>query len=84
MLAEFDKPAEQGVSAEVVEMKPQAKPVSKITNVKSSLYLPPQAHRKLKEIALAHNCKVHDLFIEGIDHVLGKKGYPTVAEFSKK
>ena len=71
-------------TSSVVEFEPKSKPTKKAPTVKSSLYLPPNAHRLLKEIAFAKNCKVHDLFIEGIDHVLTGKGYATVEELSKK
>lgn len=70
--------------AKMVDIAPQLKSTAKATTVKSSLYLPPQVHRLLKEIALAKNCKVHDLFIEGINHVLAGKGYATVEELVKK
>lgn len=72
--------------AQVVEIKkPNASTTTvKQATVKSSLYLPPKAHRLLKEIAFAQDCKVHDLVIEGIDRVLNSHGYGTVAEVAKK
>lgn len=69
-------------AAEVVTIAPPA--TVKAKPVQSTLYLPPQAHRQLKEIAFAMDCKMHDLFIEGINHVLAKKGYGTVEELAKK
>lgn len=51
---------------------------------KTSLYLPPAAHLKLKELALSKGCKVHDLVIQGIDKVLADNGFPSVDELSKK
>lgn len=71
------------VTADVVELAPKAKPSSKVKPVQSTLYLPPQAHRKLREIAFAKDCKMHDLFIEGVNNVLASKGYPTVEELAK-
>jgi len=51
--------------------------------VKSTIYLPSQAHRKLKEVAFARDCKVHDLIMEGISHVLKENGHPSVEELKK-
>jgi hypothetical protein len=49
---------------------------------RTSIYLPKAAHDKLQEIAFHEGRKkVHDLFIEGIDAVLIKRGYRTTAEF---
>lgn len=48
---------------------------------RTSIYLPKAAHDKLQEIAFHEGRKkVHDLFIEGIDTVLTKRGYATTAE----
>lgn len=85
LLDNIDMQTGQGsIPAKVVEMKPQDAPATKIKTVKSSLYLPPQAHRLLKEIAFTQDCKVHDLMIKGIDNVLASHGYDSVAELSKK
>ncbi len=48
--------------------------------VHTSVYLPKQAHRKLKEIAFHTDKKVHDLIMEGIDEVLKRHGHPTSGE----
>ena len=42
--------------------------------VHSSIYVPKPAYRKLREIALARECKVHDLILDGIDAVLREHG----------
>ncbi len=48
---------------------------------RTSLYLPKAVHDKLQEIAFHEGRKkVHDLFIEGIDTVLTKRGYATTSE----
>jgi len=52
--------------------------------VHTSLYVPKPAHRKLKEIALVSECKVHDLILRGIDAVLLEHGHPTTAELRAK
>lgn len=85
LLANIDMKAEEGCEApKVVELPTQVAPATqKTANVKTSLYLPPQAHRKLKEIAFAMDCKVHDLVIEGVNKVLKDKGFPSVSELAK-
>jgi hypothetical protein len=67
--------------ASVVELKPRAevKP-AKVGTVKTSVYLPAQAHRKLKEIAFAKDCKVHDLIVDGLNRVLADNGYAPIRE----
>ena len=48
---------------------------------KTSIYLPQPVKEKLEEIAFHEGRKkVHDLFMEGIDAVLTKRGYATTAE----
>lgn len=48
---------------------------------KTSIYLPQSVKDKLEEIAFHEGRKkVHDLFMEGIDAVLTKRGYATTAE----
>jgi hypothetical protein len=37
-----------------------------------------EAHRRLREISLAENCKVHDLIHEGIVTVLKKRGFTRI------
>src|SRR5215207_10009836 len=50
--------------------------------VHSSIYVPKPAYRKLREIALVRECKVHDLILDGIDAVLREHGHPTTGELS--
>ena len=49
--------------------------------VHSSIYVPKAAYR---EIALARECKAHDLVLDGIDSVLREHGHPTTAELRAK
>ncbi len=70
-----------GQSPTVVSIDAPAKPTKP---TKTSLYLPPKAHHKLKEMALAKGCKVHDLLIAGIDHVLTSEGFKPVSEYVEK
>ena len=72
----------QGEATEKVV--PVAPVVASEKPVKTSLYLPPKALKRLKEIALAQDCKVHDLVLQGLDHVLTSQGFPTVAEHAGK
>ncbi|MGJ8690831.1 MAG: hypothetical protein ACSHXZ_15090 [Gammaproteobacteria bacterium] len=86
LLANIDMEKGQGSDADfkqVVEMPQTALNPGKSTPVKTSLYLPPEAHRKLKEIAFAKDCKMHDLVIDGVNRVLSENGYPTVKELAK-
>ena len=46
--------------------------------VHTSLYLPREVHRRLREIAFARDVKVHDVIMEGIDAALLKHGHPSV------
>lgn len=48
--------------------------------MRTSLYLPRAVHDKLREIAYVERCKVHDLFIEGIDKVLAERGFASTKE----
>lgn len=48
--------------------------------VKSSIYVPTEAHKKLREIAFTTDCKVHDLYLEGINRVLESRGFPPVTK----
>ena len=75
-------PAPEPVST-MSEPAAPAKPVGRKAQpdiVDTSVYLPKQAHRKLKEIAFHTDKKVHDLIMEGIDEVLKRHGHPTSAE----
>jgi hypothetical protein len=48
--------------------------------VHSSLYLPEPVYEALRETAFHERRKIHDLIIEGIDAVLKKRKYPSVAD----
>lgn len=68
----------------VVEIAPKPTPPQKKPKVvKSTVYLPSKVHRKLKEIAFARDCKIHDLIMEGLSHVLTENGHPSVDELKK-
>ncbi|MEO9630717.1 MULTISPECIES: hypothetical protein [Pseudomonadota] len=72
-------------TAEVVPLaQPAPTPSKRADVVKSTIYLPPQVHRKLKEIAFAKDCKLHDLIMKGVSRVLVEHGYPTVDELKEK
>jgi hypothetical protein len=43
--------------------------------VHTSIYVPKAAYRKLQEIALVQERKVHDIIMDGIDTVLGQHGH---------
>lgn len=46
--------------------------------VHTSVYLPREVHRRLREIAFTRDVKVHDIIMEGIDEALRKHGHPSV------
>lgn len=75
----------------IQETQPQAEPVgvdatpsntnaapakAQSDKIKSSLYLPPDVMDRLREIAFHERCKMHDLFLEGIDRVIEGRGHP--------
>lgn len=58
-----------------------AKPASRKARpdiVHTSVYLPREVHRRLREIAFTRDVKIHDVIMEGIDAALRKHGHPTV------
>jgi hypothetical protein len=61
----------------------QAKPKPNPEVHHTSIYVPKVAYRKIREIALTHDAKPHDVIMEGIDLVLAKYGHPSVAELKK-
>lgn len=46
--------------------------------VHTSVYLPREVHRRLREIAFTRDVKVHDVIMEGIDAALQQHGHPSV------
>ncbi|MCJ2049491.1 hypothetical protein [Methylobacterium sp. J-070] len=52
--------------------------------VHTSVYLPREVHRRLREIAFTRDVKVHDVIMEGIDAALQKHGHPPVASLKLK
>ena len=69
-----DRPPEQSDAA------PNAKPAGRVRPevVHTSVYLPREVHRRLREIAFTRDCKVHDVIMEGIDAALQKHGHPSI------
>ena len=52
--------------------------------VHTSVYLPREVHRRLREIAFTRDVKVHDVIMEGIDAALQKHGHPAVSSLKPK
>lgn len=48
-----------------------------------TLYLPKPVHRQLRELANEEDKKLHDLYLEGINLVLKKRGLKSIAELTK-
>lgn len=61
-----------------------AAPEREKTVVKTSTYLPLEVHEVLREIAFHERTKVHDLLMEGIEHVLKTRRHPTIAELKQR
>jgi len=77
------EPAAEASSIPKTEPAPVVKPPAQKLNpdvIRTSIYLPRPVYRRLKEIALTTDQKVHDLFIEGIDAALRKYGHPGISE----
>lgn len=64
--------APEGPSTEAPAPRPKPKGPD---IVHTSLYVPKAAYRKLQEIALLQERKVHDIIMDGIDTVLGQHGH---------
>ena len=47
-------------------------------------YIHPAVKEVLRDITYHKRCKEHDLFVEGLEHVLKKNSHPTVAEIIAK
>lgn len=63
------------------EAQAPAKPASRKARpdiVHTSVYLPREVHRRLREIAFTRDVKIHDVIMEGIDAALRKHGHPNV------
>nr|WP_137830244.1 hypothetical protein [Methylobacterium sp. L1A1] len=70
-----DRPPETATDA------PTPKPAGRRARpeiVHTSVYLPREVHRRLREIAFTRDVKVHDIIMEGIDEALRKHGHPSV------
>lgn len=42
----------------------------------TSVYIPRAAYERLREIAFAERCKIHDLLMQGVDLVIAERGHP--------
>ena len=66
---------------EAIAEAPAPKPAGRRARpeiVHTSVYLPREVHRRLREIAFTRDVKVHDVIMEGIDEALRKHGHPSV------
>jgi hypothetical protein len=50
----------------------------------TSIYVPKTAYRKIRDIATMGDRRPHDVIMEGVDLVLAKYGFPSVAELIKE
>ena len=51
---------------------------------KATVYLPRAALKRLKQMALDHDCRVNDFLQEGVDMMLAKYGQPSLGDFREK
>ena len=79
----------RATSAEVAEERPAVAPPAAAPRraarpdvQHTSIYLPRAAYDRLREIAFAKRCKVHDLIMQGIDHVIVEHGHTEQASRS--
>jgi hypothetical protein len=49
----------------------------------TSVYIPREAHERLREIAFTERKKIHDLLMEGIDAVIANRGHSERARRTK-
>jgi hypothetical protein len=52
--------------------------------MRTSLYISEPVHDVLREIAFNLDCKIHDLFREGIEAVLKKHRHPSIDEINDR
>lgn len=73
--------ASPAITDRPLEAQAPAKPAARKTRpdiVHTSVYLPREVHRRLREIAFTRDVKIHDVIMEGIDAALRKHGHPTI------
>ncbi len=76
-----EPPASTQSKPDTVGEKPKRRARPEI--VHTSVYIPRPVYQKLREIAFALDCKIHDLVMEGIDAALHKHGHPSAAELKR-
>ena len=77
---------EPAAAAPAVAADTPAKPAGRRPRpdvVHTSVYLPREVHRRLREIAFTRDVKVHDVIMEGIDAALQQHGHPSVETLKK-
>ncbi|WP_267427653.1 hypothetical protein [Methylobacterium sp. GC_Met_2] len=73
------------VSAVEPEPRKVGRPAKTTTKAKPTpFYLHPAVKEVLRDIAYHTRRKEHDLFVEGLEYVLRKHSYPTIAEIIAK
>jgi hypothetical protein len=65
-------------------MKQPVKPKPRPDVHHTSIYVPKTAYRKIRDIATMGDRRPHDVIMEGVDLVLAKYGFPSVAELMKE
>lgn len=70
-------PAQSGKAAETpAPQTAPPKPRAARPDVQhTSVYIPRAAYERLREIAFAERCKIHDLLMQGVDLVIAERGH---------
>lgn len=77
--------AVQEVKSKPVEAPKRGRPTRTTAKPKATpLYLHPAVKEVLRDICYHHRAKEHDLFLEGINLMLKKRNYPSIAEIIAK
>lgn len=75
-------PEPTNTTAEIVDLAANRR--AKSPDVQhTSVYIPREAHDRLREIAFVERCRVHDLIMQGLDLVIAQRGHPETATRKK-
>ena len=66
------------------DARPVAAPPPPSANLaKMTVYMPKSAARRLKQMALDHDCRVNDYLQEAVDLMFAKYGQPALKDYEK-
>jgi hypothetical protein len=71
-----ETPAPTAKTAQIVDLKAASEKAAKARDVQhTSVYIPREAHERLREIAFHERKKIHDLIMEGVDATIAARGH---------